>query len=284
VLFQSTAQNYLQEEYFYMDTKKDLKGGPQKAEEAYALYQEFQPDGVIAADDNAQSMFVVKYLKDKVETPIMFCAVNDEPEEYGYPTATISGILERNHIRESIAFAKQLVPSISTVGFLARDSASGQAIERQVRSESGTYLAKFVDFRLAKTIKEAVAVVETFKEQSDLLFVGATNGILDDNGKPFNNQQVTQIVAKAFGKPMIGANDFHVEFGVLCAVVKSGQEQGRTAAEMLSKAMQGTPVSDLPITKNQHGKRMINATVMKSLGIKPTRRALIGAELIKTVE
>jgi hypothetical protein len=50
--------------YFYMDTKKDLKGGPQKAEEAYALYQEFQPDGVITADDNVQAMFVVKYLKD----------------------------------------------------------------------------------------------------------------------------------------------------------------------------------------------------------------------------
>jgi ABC-type uncharacterized transport system substrate-binding protein len=113
--------------YFYMDTKRDLAGGPQKAEEAYALYQEFQPDGIIAVDDNAQSMFVVKYLKDNVDTPIMFSAVNGEPEDYGYPTATISGILERNHIRESIAFAKQLVPSIRTVGFLARNSASGQA-------------------------------------------------------------------------------------------------------------------------------------------------------------
>jgi len=270
--------------YFYMDTKKDLKGGPQKAEEAYALYQEFQPDGVIAADDNAQSMFVVPFLKDKVKIPVMFSAVNAEPGEYGYPAETISGILERTHIRESIAFAKQLVPSISTVGFLARNSASGQAIERQVRSESEVYLAKFVDFKLAKTIKEALATVEVFKEQCDLLFVGATNGILDDDGKPLDNKQVTQIVAKAFGKPMIGSNSFHVEFGVLCAVVKSGQEQGRTAAEMLLKAMQGAPISDLPITENQHGKRMINVTVMKSLGIKPTRRALIWAELVTTVE
>ncbi len=64
--------------YFQMDTKQHLEAGPEKAKEAYALYEEFQPDGVIAADDNAQSMFVVPYLKDKVKTPVMFCGVNAE--------------------------------------------------------------------------------------------------------------------------------------------------------------------------------------------------------------
>jgi len=29
------------------------------------------------ADDNAQSMFVLPYLKDKVKTPVMFCAVEE---------------------------------------------------------------------------------------------------------------------------------------------------------------------------------------------------------------
>jgi len=49
--------------YFYMNTKRDLGGGPGKAEEAYALYRQFQPDGVIAADDDAQAMFVVPYTR-----------------------------------------------------------------------------------------------------------------------------------------------------------------------------------------------------------------------------
>ena len=93
--------------YFYMDTKKNINGGIRKAEEAYELYKQLRPDGVIAADDNAQSMFVLPYLKDKVTTPVMFCAVNAEPEEYGYPASNVSGILERGFIRESIAFAKQ---------------------------------------------------------------------------------------------------------------------------------------------------------------------------------
>ncbi len=124
--------------------------------------------------------------------------------------------------------------------------------------------------------------VEEFKKQSDLLCVEAINGILDENGKPLNTEQVTQIVSKAFRKPIIGANRFQVEFGALCAVVKTGQEQGQTAAKMLLKAMQGTPLSEIPITRNYKGKRVINVTVMEALGIKPKPIVLLGAELVRT--
>ncbi len=270
--------------YFYMDTKKNFAGGVQKAQEAVEIYQRFNPDGVIAVDDNAQTMFVLPYLKDKVKTPVMFCGVNDDPQKYGYPASNVSGILERNFIGESIAFAKQLVPSIETVGFLAKDSPSGRAILKQVENESDAYLAKFVDFKLVETIKETLAVVEEFNETCDLLFLGATNGILGAEGKPLTNKQVTQIITKLYKKPIIGANSFHVTFGVLCAVVKSGFNQGRIAAEMLLKAMQGIPFQQLPITVNRYGKRMLNITVMKELGIRPKRRVLVGVEFVKTAE
>ena len=270
--------------YFYLDTKENFKGGVQKAKEAYELYKQFGPDGVLAADDNAQSMFVVPYLKDKVKKPVMFNAVNDEPEKYGYPASNVSGILERNFIGESIAFAKQLIPSINKVEFLAKDSPSGRAILKQIQKESNTYLAKFVGFNLVKTIKETLKVLEECKKTCDVLFVDATNGILNDEGKPLDNKQVTQIIAKSFKKPMIGGNDFHVRNGVLCAVVKSGNAQGRVSAEMLLKAITGTPIKHIPITVNKYGKRMLNLRVMKDLGIKPKRRVLVGTELVRTSE
>ena len=270
--------------YFYMDTKKNFKGGQQKSKEAYSLYQKLHPDGVIAADDNAQWMFVLPYLKDQVSTPVMFCAVNAEADKYGYPATNVSGILERNHIRESIALAKQLVPTIKTVGFLAKDSLPGKAILHQVEIESDTYVAEVIDFKLTKTIKETLAVIERFKAQADLLFLAATNGIFDNDGKPLDNKQVTQIVSKAYGKPMIGGNRFHVDFGALCAVVKTGQEQGIVASEMLLKAIQGAAVSEIPITRNYEGKRVVNVTVMEKLGITPRPIILLGTQLVKTKE
>ena len=269
--------------YFYMDTKKNLEGGPQKAEEAYSLYQKLQPDGVITVDDNAQKMFVLPYLlKNKVKTPVMFCGVNAEPEKYGYPAPNVSGILERGHIKESIAFVKQLVPSINSVGFLSKDSPSGKALLGQVEKESNTYIVKMSTFKLLKTVKEIVAVREELNEKSDVLFIDSIEGILDEKGNPLRNKEIIRILMKIYEKPIIGANQYHVEDGALCAVVKTGQEQGRTAAEMLLKALQGTPVSDIKITQNYQGRRVINVTTMKALGIKPKAIILVGAKLVRT--
>jgi len=270
--------------YVYMHTRVHFEEGEQKANEAYLLYQEFQPDGVIAADDSAQAMFVVPYLKDKVETPVMFCGVNAEPETYGYPASNVSGILERLHIKESIAFVQQLVPSINTIGFIEKDDPSSRALIRQIQSESDTYSATFIDFKLAKTLKDAVTMTAELAEQCDALYISGLWGILDENGDSVSEKEAIALATKTFGKPTIATNADLVELGILCAVVQSGQEQGGTAAKMLLQAMEGTPVSQISITRNHQGKKIINVTVMQALGIKPGPEALIGAELVKTEE
>lgn len=268
--------------YFYMNTKTDPADGPKKAEEAWALYQEFQPDGVITADDNAQSMFAVPYLKGRVKTPVMFCAVNAEPEKYGYPAANVSGILERYHIDQSIAFAKQIIPSISTVGYIAKSSPTGEAIAAQVKKESGKYIAKSLDVALPATMKEAIEITEKLKDKCDLLLLTALRGIPDEGGRPMAQEEIIPVLVKTFGKATISTSPHLLEYGVLCAVVQKGQEHGGTAAKMLQKAMNGTPLSEIPITQNRLGKRIINVTVMKELGIPPKSDVLSGAELVKT--
>ena len=270
--------------YFYMNTKRNFNNGARKANEAYQLYNRFKPHGVIAADDNAQFMFVLPYLKNKVNTPVMFCAVNEEPEKYGYPASNVSGILERSFISESIAFAKQLAPSLNTVGFLTKDSPSGRAILKQVQSELDSYVLKYVDFKLVNTVAETLTALKTYQKTADALFITATNGILDAEGRSLNNMQVTKIVSNNYKKPLIGANDFHVRYGVLCAVVKSGNVQGKVSAEMLLEAIKGKPIKDMPVTYNKYGKRMLNVTVMQELGIRPKRRVLVGTELVKSTD
>lgn len=266
--------------YFYMDTRNNFEGGKAKAEEAYELYKEFQPDGVIVADDNAQSMFVLPYLKDKVKTPVMFCGVNAAPEKYGYPAKNVSGILERIHFAESIAFMCQLVPSVKRIGYLMGENKTARGYYDQAQSELETYPAESAGFKFPKTLDEAVRMTKDFRGKCDALFIENMIGIKDKDGNTMNEEQVIPILSKAFGKPTMGANSFIVKYGLLCAVVKTGQEQGETASHMLMDAMKGKPVSEIPITKNQRGNPIINVTVMKDLGIKPNPRILHTAELV----
>ena len=270
--------------YFYMNTKSNLQGGAEKAKEAMQLYKKFQPDGVIASDDNAQSMFVVPYLKDKIETPVMFCGVNADPAKYGYPASNVSGILERGHIRESIAFLQELTPSIKTIGFMAKESPTGRAVLEQAAKEADSYSAKSVAYLLPRTLAEAVAMATEMRDQADVMFLVTMQGILGENGQPLSEKEVIPVVAKAYGKPIISDNAYDMRYGMLCALAVSGQEQGSKAAKKLIKAMKGTPISEIPVTRNEQGRRMINVSVMKELGITPKASALIGVELIKTEE
>lgn len=265
--------------YFYMDTKKNLEGGKQKAREAYDLFLKLQPDGVITVDDNAQSLFVVPYLKKKVSVPIMFCGVNAEAEQYGYPTSHISGILERGHIREGMAFAKLLLPSLESVFILAKESPSGRALVAQVQREKSTYVSKTTTVKLVKTMDEVKAVQGEI-DKADAIFLLGMAGIKDSNGDSMGFPKVLLHISQMFPAPIIGVNRFHVTLGALCAVAKTGLEQGSTAGSMLLEAMQGIPVGDIPIRQNYQGKRVINVTIMKKMGITPKPAVLLGTELV----
>ena len=271
--------------YAYLDVLTNPDGVDEKASDAYALYQEFQPDGVIAADDDVQVKVVIPYLKDKVDTPIIFCGVNEEPEIYGFPTSNVSGILQRPHVLESIIFVQQLVPSVKTIGTLSLDISAGRALAQQVQQEKETYPAHLLDFRFVDTMAEALAAIEELKPRCDALLMGPLGNLLDENGNRRSNIEVYPVLAKAFEKPAFTLWEKVVQYGgILCAITDRGQEQGEVAAEMLLKAMQGTSTSELPITKNKKGKRILNVDVMRELGIKPKPQFLRGVELVNTVE
>ena len=267
--------------YFYMNTKKNIEGGPQKAEEASAIYKEFQPDGVITVNDNAQSMFAVPFLKDKVKTPVMFCGVNTAPGRYGYPASNVSGVLEQSHIAESIAFVQQLVPTAKRVSFMMKSGHTAKMATSQIKKESNTYSARIVDFKLPTTEQDLVTMAAELKKETDVLFVTSLKGIKDKNGDPLEFLKIMSILTDVFGKPIISTKYPVIQYGGLCGLIASGSQDGSVAAEMLLRAMQGTPVGKIPIVREINSKRIINIDMLKALKIKPNPAALRGAELIR---
>jgi ABC-type uncharacterized transport system substrate-binding protein len=277
----SILKNQCEATYFYLDSRNNLKAVKEKAKQAYDLYQKLQPDGVIAADDDAQTFFVVPYLKDKVKIPVIFCGVNEAPEKYGYPASNVTGVLEVVHFSESISLLQQLVPSVKTVGYMVRDDPTGHAFLNQAKKESDTYSAKSVAFKTPKTLIEAVEIAKSLRNDCDALFIEVIEGITDINGKPVSEKESIPLVAKAFGKPIFCSNKYTVKRGALCAMIKLGQEQGTLSAEMLLNAMSGKSISEIPIIRNRKGKAIINITALKEFGIKPQPNVLVNAELVK---
>lgn len=267
--------------YFHMNTKVDRAGGPKKAEEAYALYQSLKPDGVIAADDDAQAMFVLPYLKDKVATPVMFNGVNAPAEKYGYPNQHISGILERAHVHESLAFAKQLIPAMRSACAISNDVPPGNALRAQVDAEKAAYPVRFQAFHLVKSVAELEAMGKALRATCDVVFIDSLEGILGKDRNPLDNHQVLRVIDRVYGGPVLGGNRYQVEQGAWAAVVKTGQEQGETAAQMLLRAMRGESVARMPVTRNSKGQRIINVSAIDAHGMPLRPSVLRGAVLVR---
>lgn len=279
---QNELKNASEIRYVYMNTKNNPAGGSERAKEAYREYLEFRPDGVIAADDDAQSLFVVPYLKDKVKTPVIFCGVNAEPENYGYPASNVTGILERAHFRESIAFLQQMMPDAKSVGFMVTDNQTGWGYVKQIRQESPSYPIKSFTISQVKTLDDAMKACTQMRKRHDALFLIALEGLTDEAGRPLAERESFLKLTRAFGKPVLGINEFNIHLNMLCAVAKTGQEQGATAVRMLLNVLSGTPLSSIPVTRNIQGKRVLNVTVMRALGIKPKPVLLVDTDLVET--
>lgn len=265
---------------FYMDTKRNLSGAEEKATEALHLFQEMKPDAVITIDDNAQKYFVVPYLKDKVETPVIFCGVNDDATQYGYPSKNVTGVVEKKHYREGISFAKVIKPSLEKVAVMYRKSPSNDINLAQIKKEKDTYSAAVTEFVEVNTLAEARNEAARLASSTDALLLLNMTGILDTEGRQVEGHDAIASIVDMSMLVTIGASDWEVEAGALCGVIKSGEEQGTLAAEMLLALWQGKSVKDLPVTQNKNGQRFLNINTLKKLDIKLKPEVIIGTRIV----
>ncbi len=272
--------------FAYLDMKNSPEKGQGKARETYALLQELKPDGVIAADDYAQSAFVVPYLKDKVKTPVIFCGVNNLPEDYGYPASNVTGVLERYHVKESLALLKKLVPSVSNVCVIMRGNEPSTAgVINQMKSEASTYPLKVLRISEPLTVEDAVQTAESQSARCNAFFIENFEGLPDRRGVPHSHRDVVKAVVKAVpGKPTVCGSENTVESGCLVTVVDSGFEQGVSAGKQMLEALSGVPLERIPITRNYQGVKVVNVNAMKELGIDPSPALLRDVKLVKTAE
>lgn len=255
--------------FFNLDTKHYPEQGEQRAAEAYALFSSMRPDGVLAADDPAQELFVVPYLREKTSVPVFFCGVNANAEKYGYPASNVTGILERYHGKETMAFLKQIMPKVQSFVYLSRgNDMTAAEIISEIRKDAPNYALRAHGFYNPATIEEAADLLRAARPTTDVLYLEHLEGITDRSGRILSHREAYTFLLDVWGnKPTVCANEYSVKAGCLLAVQKSGVEQGAMAAKMLLRALEGTPLAQIPIVRNQTGVKILNVQAMTKLGI-----------------
>jgi len=263
--------------YYYLNIDTDVKASQARAKKAYQLYNRLMPDGVIAIDDDVQSLFVLPYLAGKVKTPVIFAGINATPDMYQYPATNVSGIIERAHIDATIVLAQQVKNNISRIGFLTNKLAAGKYLLSQIHNELGDYSVGGCFVRSVDSMADIIALVERQNGNCDALLLAEIEGIVDSKHRPMTYKQIADQLRR-YRIPILGLDPHHIESGAMGGVHRAVYQQGVDVATMLLKAIEGTPLNKLPIEYNNYGRRMLNIGVTRSMGI------VIKPDIVRTVD
>lgn len=238
---------------FEMDTKRiPEEFFADKADEAFVLFQEYQPDLVVLADDNANRFMAPKLLGTGV--PIVFLGLNNNPREYGlYGYSHVAGIIERPLLFASVNIARKISPfSMKKVLFLFDSSETSNLVVASAFHDgtSKDICGVRADARQVSTVAEWMETVRSAKKSGyDLIFVGLLQRLKDARGLCTKGESVLEWTVENAPVPCLGLWDFSIGKGKLPAgLVHLGEYQGRAAGEIAKKLLAGERNVGVPLT------------------------------------
>lgn len=257
---------------FRLDSKRkpDIENINNRVKLALELIKEYKPDIIIAADDNASKYLVMPYLKDK-KIPVIFCGVNWDPSEYGYPYKNAIGMVEVAPFDQMINFLKQYAKG-DQIGYLSGDTKSTRRTVKHLK-ENG-YSKLKVSF--VNTFSEWKEEYIKMQQNVDILIIG-TNIFI----KNWDDKKAKTFVLNNSNIPSGTTVDFSMDYSMV-GFVKVPKEHGLWAARRALDYFNGLPISKMNNVKSKEAKFYINTTYAQSINVKINRYHLNAAhKLIK---
>jgi ABC-type uncharacterized transport system substrate-binding protein len=256
---------------FHMDTKRhpDESWAADKRAAALLAVNEWDPDVVIATDDNAQQWFA-RYLVGRERPQIVFVGVNTEPEAYGYPAENVTGVLERPRAEASVALLQRMFPQVRRIALISDDSSTSQYAVAHLTSRNGDFA--FVSVDMPRDFAGWQAAVARARTSADAIAVFTYHTVRrwpqDSISMP--PSEVMAWTVEHAGIPVLGFLNFAVDDGAACGVVDLGAEHGRLAGKLALRLLANERAGDIPIISSAAGQSMVNMASARRWGFEPT--------------
>ena len=253
-----------------MDTKRNNGDDFKKAaaQKAKSAIEEYKPDVVIAADDNASKYLIVPYFKD-ASLPFVFCGVNWDASGYGFPAKNVTGMVEVTPVPQLLEQLKAYAKG-NRVGFLGPDILTGRKEAENYRKVFGLEITDYY----AKDFEDYKKGFLKLQDQVDILLLASDGGLYKDHAV-----ELKSFIEANTKIPTGTSYDFMADFA-LVDFAKVAEEQGGWAAETALKILDGAAPKSIPIAKNEKGKLIINTRIAKNLGVEIPFEVLESADQV----
>ncbi len=272
---------------FQMDVKRHSspEAKARQGAEARALIDAWKPDLLYASDDDAQEHVTRHYAG--AGMPCVFSGVNRDPKVHGLAgAANVTGVLEQEHVVETIRLLQALQPAIRRLAVITDDFPHWLPVIERVRSGAaqvpGVSLAA-VD--IVSTWDAFKARVLGYPAQADAVLYLGIFGLKGADGRNVPYQTVQRWCVENSRLPDGSFWIDRIHHGVLASSTISEREQGRAAGRLARAILvEGRAPSSLPIEPTRLGNPALNLARARQLGLSVRSGLLLSAEVVKEFE
>jgi ABC-type uncharacterized transport system substrate-binding protein len=262
---------------FDMDTKRlPVEKHPERVRLALKIFADVKPELVILSDDNA-----LKYLGKAITsqgTPVVYLGINANPREY-FPsdTALATGVLERPLLKRSIAFIKEIMGNdFRRCLVLFDDSNTSQVIFHEVFNDKNehTILGVQTDVLLTNEWSRWIDSVANAESNGyDAVITGLFYTLRDEDGAILNGDEALHRTTAACKVPIFGFWDNSIgPNATIGGLVLAAAPQGRLAASIVMRILNGTPAAEIPPCTAEQGVFLFSRSGLDKWGLKLTKR------------
>jgi PAS domain S-box-containing protein len=263
-----SRQNSLEIYTEYLDTKRiadehhyDMFVGFLKKK-----YNAVRFDVIIVSDEDAFG-FMLKYHDTLfANVPVVFCGVNFlDASTIEKNKAVYTGVVEAYDVRNTLRAALKLHPNTYRIVVINDRSATGLA-NKKILNEVMPEFEKKYDVKYFEDLDmdELLGKVRALST-GDIILLLTFNR--DRSGKVFVYDDSIAMIAKAARVPMYGVWDFYLGKGIVGGMLTSGFDQGRVAAEITLRILDGEKAGSIPVVTESPNRYMFDYEQVKKFGI-----------------
>jgi ABC-type uncharacterized transport system substrate-binding protein len=267
------SEGHCELKQFNMDAKrlKDPQDLAQKALEAKALIEAWQPDIVITADDEAAKYLVMPFYKDHT-IPFVFCGINWTVEEYGLPYRNATGMVEVAPVEPLFDKVEALLPQHRRMFYLGANTSSERKNLQHVQEEAERRSIR-LEARLVDTT-EAWLTAFRAAQTYDFVVLGSHSGIND-----WDEATAREAARKVSQHLSLTNHEWMMPYAML-GLTKVPEEQGEWAGQTALYILAGANPSSIPIVPNRKWDIWVNPTLLEAAGIRVPKPLLQKAKKV----
>ncbi len=242
----------------YMDTKRNPSEAYKKkaATGVKERIDSWQPDLIITTDDNAAKYLIVPYFK-HTDLPVVFCGVNWDASNYGFPARNVTGMIE-------VQLVDQIIKTLGAyargdrIGFIKGDDFSAR---KEAKFFEQRFNIKLIN-RFVKNFTQWQHQYRLLQDDADIVLVGNAASIPD-----WDANQARALINEITRVPTGNWDESMKQFN-LVTFATVPREQGEWSARTALEILNGTPPEDIPLATNKVARVYLNMSLARKLGIK----------------